>query len=259
MKLDDSRRSDNVEDERGAGFGRRGAGIGIGTIVIVVVGYFMGVSPSTLLSLLNGGDNWTSRIHVDDLAETLIAAMERAKPSNVYLATDDLPVIQRDFFKEISAAAGVPMPLNLETNAARAFGVFGRAMNSLSGQQQYQLSESVIGLLTGNYFCVNDRIKTELGVKLETSADVVHHPYLRQFSAFFDALRDGREMPLTSLADAAKTFEIIFAADRSAELGRPVQLSELYLLIAQLIHGAEQLFVLLLQLFVRIVGRNFDL
>ena len=56
MKLDDSRRSDNVEDDRGSGFGRRGAGIGIGTIVIVVIGYFMGVSPSTLLSLLNGGD-----------------------------------------------------------------------------------------------------------------------------------------------------------------------------------------------------------
>lgn len=56
MKLDDSRRSDNVEDDRGAGFGRRGAGIGVGTIVIVIIGYFMGVSPSTLLSLLNGGD-----------------------------------------------------------------------------------------------------------------------------------------------------------------------------------------------------------
>lgn len=56
MKLDDSRRSDNVEDDRGSGVGRRGAGIGIGTIVIVVIGYFMGVSPSTLLSLLNGGD-----------------------------------------------------------------------------------------------------------------------------------------------------------------------------------------------------------
>ncbi len=54
MKLDDSRRSDNVEDERGAGIGRRGAGIGIGTIVIVVIGYFMGVNPATLLSLLNG-------------------------------------------------------------------------------------------------------------------------------------------------------------------------------------------------------------
>jgi predicted metalloprotease len=62
MKLDDSRRSDNVEDERGSGLGRRGAGIGIGTIVIVVIGYFMGVSPSTLLSLLNGGDTQTATV-----------------------------------------------------------------------------------------------------------------------------------------------------------------------------------------------------
>jgi predicted metalloprotease len=56
MKLDDSRRSDNVEDDRGSGGGiGRGAGVGIGTIVVVVIGYFMGVNPSTLLSLLNGG------------------------------------------------------------------------------------------------------------------------------------------------------------------------------------------------------------
>src|SRR5277367_5581727 len=56
MKLDDSRRSDNVEDDRCSGVGR-GAGIGIGTIAVVVIGYFLGVNPSTLLSLLNGGDS----------------------------------------------------------------------------------------------------------------------------------------------------------------------------------------------------------
>lgn len=119
------------------------------------------------LRLLNDGENWQSRIHVDDLAQTLMAAMERANPNSVYLAADDLPFIQRQFFQEISAAAGAPMPLNLEVNAARAFGVFGRAMNALAGERQYQLSENVIGLLTGNYFCVNDKIKNELGVKLK--------------------------------------------------------------------------------------------
>jgi predicted metalloprotease len=56
MKLDESPRSDNVDDQRGSGFGRRGAGIGVGTLVIVVIGYFLGVNPATLLSLLNGGD-----------------------------------------------------------------------------------------------------------------------------------------------------------------------------------------------------------
>jgi len=56
MKLDDSRRSDNVEDDRGSGGGIRGIHVGaLGTVVILVVGYFMGISPSTLLGLLNGG------------------------------------------------------------------------------------------------------------------------------------------------------------------------------------------------------------
>jgi uncharacterized protein len=59
MKLDDSRRSDNVEDDRGQGGGGggiRGIHLGLGgTLAVIVIGYFMGVSPSTLLSLLNGG------------------------------------------------------------------------------------------------------------------------------------------------------------------------------------------------------------
>jgi hypothetical protein len=59
MKLDDSRRSDNVEDDRsgGGGGGIRGLHLGLGgTVAVLVIGYFMGVSPSTLLSLLSGGD-----------------------------------------------------------------------------------------------------------------------------------------------------------------------------------------------------------
>jgi predicted metalloprotease len=57
MKLDDSRRSDNVEDDRGGGGGIRGLHLGLGgTVVVLVIGYFMGVSPSTLLSLVSGGD-----------------------------------------------------------------------------------------------------------------------------------------------------------------------------------------------------------
>ena len=55
MKLDDSRRSDNVEDDRGGGI--RGIHLGLGgTLAVIVIGYFMGVSPSTLLSLLSGGE-----------------------------------------------------------------------------------------------------------------------------------------------------------------------------------------------------------
>lgn len=60
MRLDDERRSDNVEDGRGESGGGGGGfsvghGIGIGGVLVLVVGYFMGVDPSTLLSLLSGG------------------------------------------------------------------------------------------------------------------------------------------------------------------------------------------------------------
>jgi nucleoside-diphosphate-sugar epimerase len=119
------------------------------------------------LRLLNDGDNWMSRIHVDDLVQVLLAAMERATPDRVYLAADDMPTLQRDFCKELAAAVGAPMPMSLEVNAARVFGVFGRAMNALAGERQFPLSENIIGLLNGNYYCVNTKSKNELGVKLK--------------------------------------------------------------------------------------------
>lgn len=65
----------------------------------------------------------------------------------------------------------------------------------------------------------------ELSMKMLDSGDVSDHPYTTQFAAFFDALARGREMPLTSLADAMKSHQIIFAADRSAATGKPIKLS----------------------------------
>ena len=65
---------------------------------------------------------------------------------------------------------------------------------------------------------------SELSLKLCDSGDVTDHPYTTQFEAFFNALAAGRGMPLTSLDDAAKTHEIIFAADKSAATGKPVKL-----------------------------------
>ena len=63
-----------------------------------------------------------------------------------------------------------------------------------------------------------------LAMKLLDSGDVSDHPYQSQFEAFFQALDKGKDMPLTSFVDAARSHEVIFAADRSAETGRPVKL-----------------------------------
>ena len=54
MKIDDFRTSNNVEDRRGMRIGRTGAGLGVGTLVLLAIGYFMGVEPSTLLGLVDG-------------------------------------------------------------------------------------------------------------------------------------------------------------------------------------------------------------
>ena len=58
---------------------------------------------------------------------------------------------------------------------------------------------------------------SELSMKLLDSGDVSDHPYQTQFEAFFNAISAGQEMPLTSLAHALRSHEIIFAADNSAD------------------------------------------
>lgn len=73
----------------------------------------------------------------------------------------------------------------------------------------------------------NKHAWSEMSLKMLDSGDVSDHPYQTQFEAFFKALAEGRDMPLTALADAVLSHEVIFAADRSAELGRPVKLAEM--------------------------------
>jgi uncharacterized protein len=56
MRLEDMRRSENVEDRRGLSLGRTGTRIGLGTVVLLVVGYFLGLSPGTMLGLIGAAD-----------------------------------------------------------------------------------------------------------------------------------------------------------------------------------------------------------
>ncbi len=69
---------------------------------------------------------------------------------------------------------------------------------------------------------------SELSMKMLDSGDVSDHPYETQFQAFFDALDAGTDMPLTSIAESLRTFEVVFAADKSAEQGgKPVKIADL--------------------------------
>ena len=66
-----------------------------------------------------------------------------------------------------------------------------------------------------------------LETSLIDSGDVSDHPYQPQFQAFVDAVKAGKKMPLTDFDTALESHRVVFAADLSAEKGRPVKLSEL--------------------------------
>lgn len=74
---------------------------------------------------------------------------------------------------------------------------------------------------------LNRHAWSELSMKLLDSGDVGDHPYQTQFQAFFDALDEEKNMPLTSFADAFASHRVIAAADTSAAEGRPVKLAEI--------------------------------
>jgi predicted dehydrogenase len=112
-------------------------------------------------------------------------------------------------------------------------GAVGKTASIIDCLQPYYFHAHLVGSegsLLDNKFHSNllpglDKSKwSELSMKLLDSGDVSDHPYLTQFQAFFDALEQGRPMALTSLGEAVKSHEVIFAADESAATGKPVTL-----------------------------------
>jgi predicted dehydrogenase len=111
-------------------------------------------------------------------------------------------------------------------------GSVGKCTSSVDCLQPYYFHTHLLGskgsLLDNKFHCedlgTNKAAWSTLALKMLDSGDVADHPYETQFEAFFNALDHGREMPLTGLEEAAASHEIIFAADRSAETGRPVML-----------------------------------
>jgi len=114
-------------------------------------------------------------------------------------------------------------------------GSVGKCTSSIDCLQPYYFHTHLLGskgsLLDNKFHSTelgtNKSAWSTLSMKMLDSGEVTDHPYQTQFEAFLRAVDKGQEMPLTNLAEAARTHEVIFAADRSAQLGRPVKLSEL--------------------------------
>jgi predicted dehydrogenase len=109
-------------------------------------------------------------------------------------------------------------------------GAIGKCTSSIDCLQPYYFHTHLVGsqgsLLDNKFHSM--KLKTDkntwsnLAMKLLDSGDVSDHPYLDQFNAFFEAISQDKEMPLTSLDIAMKSFAVVFAADKSAEEGKTI-------------------------------------
>lgn len=132
--------------------------------------------------------------------------------------------------------AAYEYPTTTVTVLRFADGRLGKVTSCLDALQPYTFHVQLIGSkgsLLGDRFQsraiagLDTKRWNSLAMKRLDSGDVNDHPYQAQFEAFFAAVEQGKDMPLTSLADAMRSHRVILAADRSVELGRPVALTEL--------------------------------
>ena len=126
-------------------------------------------------------------------------------------------------------------PTTTVTLVKFASGKVGKVASVIDCFQPYYFHTHLVGSegslldnkLYSNKLHMRDKEWTQLPMAMADSGDVMDHPYKDQFQAFFDALDKGEDMPLTSLNESMKSFEVIFAADKSVEEGRPVNLEEI--------------------------------
>ncbi len=61
---------------------------------------------------------WTNRIHVDDLVQVLLAAMDRGGDRETYNVTDGQPGNMADYFNKVADSAGLPRPPIIDPDEA---------------------------------------------------------------------------------------------------------------------------------------------
>ena len=114
-------------------------------------------------------------------------------------------------------------------------GRVGKCASSIDCLQPYYFHTHLVGsegsLLDNKFHSaklpgLNKEKWSELAIKMLDSGDVSDHPYRTQFEAFFQALEQDQDMPLTSLKDAMKTHQVLFAAERSIETGQAVRVAD---------------------------------
>ena len=153
-------------------------------------------------------------------------------------AVDALRWFARSPVEEVSAyqtRGGNPAdyPGTISINLKFKGGKIGRSTTTFDAKMPYRFNIGIYGtegtLRNNEIFAPklfpgqNDFMK--IPCILPDSGDVSHHPFQGEVSHFLDCIINDQR-PFPDLDDAAMTQAVCFAADRSAESGRPVPVSE---------------------------------
>ncbi len=127
----------------------------------------------------------------------------------------------------------IQYPGTISVNVKFKDGKIGRSTTTFDARMPYRFN---IGIYGTEGTLRNDQLfapKLFPGQKdflkipciLPDSADVAHHPFQGEVSHFLDCIAEDKH-PFPDLEDAAKTQAVCFAADLSAESGKPVTLGD---------------------------------
>lgn len=64
--------------------------------------------------------HYSNRIHVDDITDALIAAIDKPRPGRIVNLCDDLPYPHADYVSELCTAAGFPTPILITPDEAKS-------------------------------------------------------------------------------------------------------------------------------------------
>jgi len=124
-------------------------------------------------------------------------------------------------------------PGTISTNVKFKDGKIGRSTTTFDAKMPYRFNIGIYGtegtlrnneLFAPKLFPGQNNF-TKIPCILPDSGDVTHHPFQGEVSHFLDCIIND-EQPFPDIEDAALTHAVCFAADLSAESGRPVSISE---------------------------------
>ena len=128
----------------------------------------------------------------------------------------------------------IEYPGTISVNIKFKNGRIGRSTTTFDAQMPYRFNIGIYGteaslrndeLYAPKLFPGQNNFK-KIPCILPDSADVTHHPFEGEISHFLDSIINDKR-PFPDLEDAAQTHAICFAADLSAQSGKPVIVSEL--------------------------------